>query len=173
MDTTLLRLFLDCSADRLVQLSGRIRTCLEKLSDEQVWGRGTENENAIGNLVLHLCGNVRQWIGCGVRGGPDIRVRDAEFAARGDLETALLQDRLAETVREAAETIRALPVGRLGERVTIQSYRVTLLEAIYHVVEHFAQHTGQIIFATKQLTGEDLGFYRHLSQAGPHTGKTP
>lgn len=167
MDDPLLRLFLDCSADRLVQLGGRIRTCLGKLSDDQVWGRGGENENAIGNLVLHLCGNVRQWIGYGVGGGPDTRVRDAEFAARGGLEIALLQDRLADTVREAAEMIGALPVERLGEKVTIQSYSVTLLEAIYHVVEHFAQHTGQIIFATKQLTGEDLGFYRHLSKAGP------
>jgi len=55
----------------------------------------------------------------------------------------------------------------------VQGYSVTLLEAIYHVVEHFAQHTGQIVFATKQVTGEDLGFYKHLSRPGPHTEKTP
>ncbi len=123
--------------------------------------------------MLHLCGNVHQWIGFGVGGLPDIRVRDAEFAARGGLEPALLRDRLAEIVRQAVEVLRTFPVERLGEKVTIQSYNVTLLEAVYHVVEHFAQHTGQIIFATKHMTGEDLGFYRHLSKQGPHGDKTP
>ena len=39
--------------------------------------------------------------------------------------------------------------------------------------EHFAQHTGQILFASKQLTSQDLGFYRHLSGPEPHSEKTP
>ncbi len=154
------RLFLDFSADKLNQLSGRIAVCLEKLNYEQVWARGTENENAIGNLVLHLCGNVRQWIGTGVKGQPDVRRRDAEFAARGGLQPAELRLRLEEAVGEAVAVLRELPPDRLTEKVTIQAYEVTVLEAIYHVVEHFAQHTGQILFASKLLTSEDLGFYR-------------
>ena len=167
------RLFLDCSASRLEQLAGRIVACLARLNSEQVWLRGTENENAIGNLVLHLCGNVRQWILSAVGGAPDRRQRDAEFSARGNVEAADLAGRLKATVEEALAILRTFPSARLAEGVMVQGYSVTLLEAIYHVVEHFAQHTGQIVFATKQLTGEDLGFYKHLSRPGPHTEKTP
>jgi uncharacterized damage-inducible protein DinB len=163
MDSSLDRLFLNVSADSLSQHAKRIVTCLGKLTYDQIWTRGTENENAIGNLVLHLCGNMRQWIVSGVGGPPDVRVRDAEFAARGGLKPGELRERLEETVRQAVAVVRELPVARLKERVTIQSHDVTLLEAIYHVVEHFAQHTGQVIYATKLLTGEDLGLYRPVS----------
>jgi len=173
MDADLGRLFLDCSANRLEQFSGRIAACLAKLNSEQVWARGSENENAIGNLVLHLCGNVRQWILSAVGGAPDARERDAEFSARGSVPGAELAVRLKATVEEALAILRAFPSARLAEGVVVQGYSVTLLEAIYHVVEHFAQHTGQIVFATKQLTGEDLGFYKHLSRPGPHPEKTP
>ena len=101
----------------------------------------------------------------GVGGKPDIRERDAEFAARGGVQPAELAAKLDATVSEAAGIIRNLPVARLAERKTIQKYDVTLMEAIYHVVEHFSQHTGQIIFATKLLTGQDLGYYKHLSKS--------
>ncbi len=165
-------IFLKFSADKLDQLSGRIQDCLDKLSNEQIWTRNSENENAIGNLVLHLCGNLQQWIGTGIAGKPDHRNRDAEFQARGGLPGPQLRDRLNGTVRETSEIIRNLPLSRLTEPQTIQKYEVTVFEAIYHVVEHFSQHTGQILFATKLLTGEDLGYYRHLSQP-KHAETTP
>ena len=161
--------FLNFSAAQLTQLSGRIQDCLGRLSSEQIWMRNTDNENSVGNLVLHLCGNVGQWIGSGVGGKPDARQRDAEFAARGNAE---LRNRLDTTIAEAAAIIRNLPIARLSEKTTIQKYDVTLMEAIYHVVEHFSQHTGQIIFATKLLTGQDLGYYKHLNQP-KHFETTP
>jgi uncharacterized damage-inducible protein DinB len=154
--------FLDYSASKLDELGSRIETCLEQLNEEQVWARGKDNENAIGNLVLHLCGNVRQWIISNVGGQPDRRDRDAEFAARAGVSKAELRQRLHATVAEALVVIRSLPEQRLSERHTIQGYDVSVMEAIYHVVEHFSMHTGQIIFATKMLTSADLGFYRHL-----------
>ena len=157
------RLFLECSIRRLNELVPRIEACLGKLTPEQVWARGGENENAVGNLVLHLCGNVRQWIIAGVGGRLDMRDRDGEFAARGGASTAELGARLRETVDEATAVIAALAPERLAAQLVIQGYRVSVLEAIYHVVEHFSMHTGQILFATKMLTGTDLGFYRHLS----------
>jgi uncharacterized damage-inducible protein DinB len=138
----------------------------------RIWARGGGNENAIGNLVLHLCGNVRQWIVSGVGGRPDLRERDAEFAAGEGLSGGELAARLRSTVGEAGAVLAGLPEGRLGEPVIIQGYPVTVLEAIFHVVEHFSMHTGQILFASKQLTGADLGFYRHLSAAA-HSEKTP
>ena len=165
------QIFIECSTKNLEQMVSRIRACLDKLSPGEIWARGHENENAIGNLVLHLSGNVRQWIISGVGGAPDTRVRDAEFAARALMETEELLGRLEATVNEAIAVLGGVTAEQLEERVTIQKYNVTVLEAIYHVVEHFSQHTGQIIFATKMLTGEDLGFYRHLSAAA-HADKT-
>ena len=172
MERTPDRIFLDCSVRRLNQLASRIDDCLSRLDDSQVWFRGGENQNAVGNLVLHLSGNVRQWIVSGVGGSPDVRERDAEFAARGGTKVAELRERLGATVRDAAAVLAGVPPARLAERLRIQGYDVTVLEAIYHVVEHFAQHTGQIVFATKAATGEDLGYYAHLSKAG-HDKKTP
>ena len=162
MEDTLHRLFLDCSVRRLELSFSRIEACLGKLTEEQVWARGSENENAIGNLVLHLAGNVRQWIVAGVGGLADTRQRDAEFSARGGSSIPELRERLRGIVREAAAVIGAVTRERLTERVVIQKYDVSILEAIYHVVEHFSLHTGQIIFATKLLTGSDMGFYPHL-----------
>lgn len=161
-ETEIDRLFLDFSANKLQELAPRIETCLGRLSEEQVWARGQENENAVGNLVLHLCGNVRQWIISSIGGELDRRQRDGEFAARGGTSKEQLLERLRTTVEEAVSVIRALPAERLTERRVIQGYEGSVLEAIYHVVEHFSMHTGQIIFATKMLTSADLGFYRHL-----------
>jgi uncharacterized damage-inducible protein DinB len=173
MVDTLHREFLEFSAERLRQSSGRIETCLGKLTPEQVWARGTGNENAIGNLVLHLCGNVRQWIVSGVGGAADLRQRDEEFAARGGVSVSELVERLRAVVAEAAAVLGQVTAERLAERIVVQSYQVTVLAALYHVVEHFSGHTGQIIFATKMLTGADLAFYQHLRTTALHGEKTP
>jgi uncharacterized damage-inducible protein DinB len=162
--------FLNFSADKLEQLHGRIQDCLARLTPEQIWTRNSENENAVGNLVLHLSGNVRQWIGSGVAGLPDHRERDAEFDARGGSATAELSNLLEARVAEAVIIIRKVPAARLMERITPQGHDVTVLEAIAHVVEHFSQHTGQIILVTKMLTGHDLGYYRHLRGSGKAAG---
>jgi uncharacterized damage-inducible protein DinB len=167
------RIFLDYSARKLRQLTGRIEDCLGRLTEEQIWARGAETENAVGNLVLHLSGNVRQWIVAGVGGRPDIRERDAEFGARGGLAAPALAGHLRAIVDEAAGLIETLAPDRLAEPLAVQDYHVTVFEAIYHVVEHFSGHTGQIIYATKLLTGEDLGYYKHLKTVAPHGLQTP
>lgn len=163
-------IFLKFSADKLEQLQGRIQDCLGRLTAEQIWARGSESENAIGNLVLHLCGNVRQWIGSGVAGLPDDRQRDVEFDARGGKSPEELADLLKTRVAEAAGIIRTVPAGRLTDRIVPQGYDVTVLEAIAHVIEHFSQHTGQIILLTKMLTGQDLAYYQHLRGSGRVVG---
>ena len=172
-EITLDRAFLDFSASKLQQLASRIDTCLAQLSDDQVWARGGDHENAAGNLVLHLCGNVRQWIIASIGGEPDARQRDAEFAARGGMSTRDLRERLSSTVAQATAVIERVTAQRLMDRLVIQGYEASVMDAIYHVVEHFAMHTGQIIFVTKMLTGTDLGFYRHLSSAAARSEKAP
>lgn len=138
------RVFVDYSIDRLREHSACIEKRLAELTDEEVWSRA-KGANATGNLVLHLCGNVRQWIVSTIGGAPDSRVRDQEFAARGSVAASELRDRLHRTVDEAIAVVAALTPERLLERVQPQGHDVTVMEAVYHVVEHFAWHTGQIV----------------------------
>jgi len=156
-------LFLECSAETLLTHLGRIETCLAKLTDEQIWARGSSNENSIGNLALHLTGNVRQWILSGLGGQPDTRQRNAEFAAQGGVPAPELAANLRAVIEAAVAVIGALNTDQLTRGYGIQVYTATGVYAVLHVVEHFAQHTAQIVFATKMLTGDDLGFYRHLN----------
>jgi uncharacterized damage-inducible protein DinB len=158
-------LFLNFSTGKLKQFEERIETCLSKLTEDQIWARGHETENAIGNLALHLTGNVSQWILGALGDIPVQRDRDGEFSARGGINAEILSKRLRATVDQATEAISKLTAAQLTRTYTIQNYSVSGVEAVYHVVEHFAQHTAQIIFATKMLTQSDLGFYRHLSGA--------
>ena len=167
------RTFIDYSCTKLRQLADRICDCLDKLSSEQIWFRGSENENAIGNLVLHLCGNVRQWIGFGVGGRPDVRQRDLEFSGRAVIEAGELKERLRRETGDAISIISELTPEGLIQTTKVQGYEMPVLQAVYHVVEHFSGHTGQIIFSTKHFTGRDLGFYSHLASAQPHWEKTP
>jgi Protein of unknown function (DUF1572) len=154
--------FLRVSAAQLEMLMGRIESCVVKLTPEQVWMRASENENAVGNLVLHLTGNVRQWILSGLGGAADHRVRDAEFAAREGADVGEMVTGLRVVVEEAGRVILGLRASALLERVVVQKMDVTKMEAVMHVLEHFSGHTFQIIFATKMFTSEDLGFYGHL-----------
>jgi len=136
----------------------RIVRCLKKLSAQQVWWRPNAASNSVGNLVLHLTGNVRQWIVAGLGGATDTRERDKEFEERGPLPKQALVRGLKVTVQQACRVLHKLAAADLAEVHKIQGYRVTGLEASYHVAEHFAHHAGQIILITKLLTGRDLAF---------------
>ena len=137
----------------------KIERCLEKLTDEQIWWRANEESNSIGNLILHLCGNARQWIICGVGSQPDNRNRDSEFQQRDPSPRAELLTLLRSTLSEIETTLQTLDPATILERRKIQGHDVDILEAIFHVTEHFSMHTGQIIMLTKMLTSSDLRFY--------------
>src|SRR5262245_21609517 len=127
----------------------RIVHCLEVLNEEDIWWRPNESSNAPGNLVLHLCGNVRQWIISGLGGATDVRERDKEFTEQGPIPRQRLISQLRETVEEACRIIDKLPGSTLTGEFDIQGYRATGLVAIASVYEHFAYHAGQIIYLTK------------------------
>ncbi|MGA3188462.1 MAG: DUF1572 family protein [Bryobacteraceae bacterium] len=152
-------LFLNHSITKLTQMTAHIETCLSKLDSGQIWNRPHETQNSIGNLVLHLAGNVRQWIGSSIDGQPDIRQREREFALNSKMEPSELLATLHLTVSHAVLILKNLPPHRLTDLVSTQDGQRSVLEVIYQVVGHFQQHTGQIIFETKRLTGEDLKFY--------------
>ena len=159
MEPTLDRLFLDFSVQKLRQYAAEIQACLTRLNDEQVWERGGGHENAIGNLILHLCGNVRQRMSA-LLGRADDRVREQEFLAAGGLPRQRLQEILQTTVEEAVSVLNGITAARLAERVVTGEFNQTVLESVYHMEVHFALHSGQIFSATKRLTGAGLGFYK-------------
>jgi uncharacterized damage-inducible protein DinB len=138
----------------------KIEACLGRLTDEEVWARPNEASNSIGNLLLHLCGNVRQWIVGGVAKREVERQRQQEFDERRHLPARDLQARLKSTLDEADAVLANLDPGSLLARRTIQGYDVTVLQAVYHVVEHFGMHTGQIIVLTKARKGDDLKLWQ-------------
>lgn len=157
MDSEIGKLFLDYSVRKLTQMNGHVETCLSKLNDQQVWQRKAAHENTVGNLILHLCGNMRQWIMHGVKNDPDIRKRDAEFSANDGMTAKQLTVLFSKTIAEAKGVIGTLPPARLVERTDPQKMgEVSVLDAIYQVVGHVQQHVGQIIVLTKQMTGKDL-----------------
>lgn len=152
--------FLDSSRRYLTtEYLPRVAGCVQRLSGEQLWWRPNAASNSVGNLLLHLEGNLRQWVISGVGGVPDVRQREAEFADPGSRTAAELLAHLAAAVAEADAVIATLDPAELLEYRPVQGREVTGLEAIYHAVEHFGMHTGQIAYATKLLTESDLGFY--------------
>ena len=144
----------------------KIERCLELLTDEQIWWRANPQSNSIGNLILHLSGNVRQWIVSGLGGAADSRDRGAEFAQRDVISREELIEKLKQTLGDADAALAKFDVEKLLDRQSIQGCDVLALEAILHVVEHFSMHTGQIILMTKMLAEADLAFYEF-------TGATP
>ena len=137
----------------------RIQQCLTELSEEDIWWRAHETDNSIGNLILHLSGNIRQWIISSIGGVPNTRNRAQEFAEREHLPKTELLKKIESTIIEADSTLKNLDSNKLLERRVIQGLDVTCLDAISHVVEHVAQHLGQIIYVTKLRTAKDLKFF--------------
>ena len=138
----------------------RLIKCVKLLSEKDIWWRPNAASNSVGNLVLHLSGNVRQWIISGLGGEPDKRERDREFAERGSIPRRALISLIRATVAEAAGVLEGLSEDSLLRIHDIQGFRVSGMYAVTHVVDHFAYHTGQIIFVTKWKLGKDLRFTR-------------
>ena len=164
---TLTILFLEFSRQKLLeQYWPRLRGCVESLTDEQVWWRPNEASNSIGNLILHLDGNVRQWLVSSFNRSEDTRERPAEFSERQLISKTVLLSRLDATLREASAVLSRLTETELLATFQIQGYTVAGLNAVYQVVEHFGLHYGQILFITQLVRGEELGFYRELDKTG-------
>jgi hypothetical protein len=146
------------AANELASAFARIKHCLGQLSDEQVWWRSHPSLNSIGNLILHLCGNVRQWIVAGLGGGADVRDRPAEFSERGSIPRDELLRRLEAVVDEARTVLARQTARQLLESRRIQGFDVTGLKAIFDSVPHFRGHTQEIIGMTRLQLGDAYKF---------------
>jgi uncharacterized damage-inducible protein DinB len=138
----------------------RISKCLQQLSEDEIWWRPNPASNSIGNLVLHLSGNMRQWIIAGLGGAPDLRKRDEEFSEQGPLPRQKLIRELQNTVKESCRVVARLSPQDLLRHYTIQGFDVTGYSATADVLAHFAYHSGQIFYVTKLRRSKDLGFTR-------------
>ncbi len=140
----------------------RINQCLNALTEDEIWHRENQNTNSAGNLVLHLCGNIRQYIVSGVGGAADIRVRHVEFdTSRKESKSALINI-LNQTLSESNTVVQSLSPDKFGDSVTIQGFNHTRLSAIIHVIEHLSYHTGQITYYTKYIKDFDTAYYGGL-----------
>lgn len=159
VDSPLANAFTEYAARKLEDHYAQIARCAGLLTDEQLWFRPNERSNSVANLLLHLRGNIRQWVLTGLAGQAIHRERQAEFDARGPMPRERVVGPLAEAVTAVCQVIRGLGAKELARARTIQEYRVTGIAAVMHVVEHFAFHTGQIVTTTKWLLNVDLSLY--------------
>ncbi len=161
---TLYQLLLNETRRRLFEEGvTRIEKCLNMLDEGQIWYRPNEQSNSIGNLVLHLCGNVRQWIVSGLGNAIDTRQRQQEFEEQGPLSTQILLERLHQVMNEVEKVLIELTPNDLLQTKTIQGFQETGLSVLVHVIEHFSYHVGQITYITKWLTNESTDYYADLN----------
>jgi len=146
------------ASNRLAESARKIQHCLNQLSEEQVWWRQSESQNSIANILLHLCGNVRQWIVSGIGGQPDLRDRPQEFSQRRAIPKAELLQQLDDVVRDATAVLSETTAADLLARRRIQGFDVTALAAIFDSVTHFVGHTHQIVYITRSLLGDAYRF---------------
>jgi uncharacterized damage-inducible protein DinB len=151
--------FIDQSLYRISENTTKLTACFDELQETEIWKRPNENSNSVGNIILHLCGNIRQYAISSLGNIEDIRERDKEFSADGGYSKSELTKKLITTVEEAKGIIENISSNELFRKRQVQGYYYSGIGIIIHVTEHYSYHTGQIIFWTKLLKNKDLGFY--------------
>ena len=137
----------------------RIYKCLSMIEENDLWKSPNSTIPTIGNLLIHLCGNARQWILSGIDNRQDNRNRDAEFEIQDNIKKAELVFLLENLKMNLRYTLEEMPESKLTEKMVIQGFDVTGFSVLIHVIEHFSYHTGQITTLTKLLTNKDTEFY--------------
>jgi uncharacterized damage-inducible protein DinB len=162
MASTFVKEFIEQSVYRIEESTNRIKKCLAEIDDAQTWRRPNDNLNSVGNLIVHLCGNIRQYIISALGEKKDIRDRNKEFSIREGPGKEGLFDELVNTVAEAVSILKNIDEARLTKIYSVQGFSLSGIGIIIHVTEHYSYHTGQIAFWTKQLKNKDLGFYANV-----------
>ena len=140
----------------------RIEKCLAQLSEGAVWKKPNEASNSIGNLILHLCGNITQYIHSSLGNEKDVRKRALEFSTEGGFSKKELLEKITQVTQKATHIIETISEKELLRNRSVQGFEYTGIGIIIHVTEHYSYHVGQIAFWTKFLKNKDLGFYEDL-----------
>lgn len=144
---------------RLDESSRMNRISFSKLKEEDFWKAPNNQLNSVGNLVLHLCGNMRQYILSSLAEAPDVRQRDLEFSTQGGYTSKELAAMLFETVESVKQVIEEVSEEKLLKKRMVQGFEFSGIGIVMHVVEHYSYHTGQIAFWVKLLKETNLNFY--------------
>ncbi len=155
--------FLDQSILRLKENVPRINKCLSQLSAQEIWMKSNSSTNSIGNLILHLCGNITQYILSALGDAEDHRNRDLEFLTEGGFSGTELIQKLQTVVNEAESILSTTKKDELLKIHRVQGFKLSGMGIIIHVMEHLSYHTGQIAFFTKLLKDRELGFYANIN----------
>jgi uncharacterized damage-inducible protein DinB len=144
---------------RLDEGLGRIHKCVGMMADKDVWYRPNRSVVSVGNLVLHLTGNVGQWIVSTMSGSADDRKRSVEFDETGPIDRVQLLGRLDRTIQQAKMIINDMDTASLEKEYGVQGFKESGVGIVLHVVEHFNYHVGQITLHTKLLLDVETGYY--------------
>ena len=129
----------------------QIRTCIDALTDEQLWWRPNEHSNAVGNLIVHLAGSNRYYLDHVLGGREDLRNRSAEFAIRGGRSKPELRKVWDDSVAATGQALDAIDPSRLMDTTDRGGKQTTVLQVLLHVSHHNSVHMGQIVYIAKQL----------------------
>jgi uncharacterized damage-inducible protein DinB len=154
--------FIEQSVYRIEESTNRIKKCLAEIDNAQTWKLPNDNLNSVGNLLVHLCGNIRQYVISALGEKKDTRDRPKEFSIKEGPGKESLFDELLNTVTEAISILKNIDGARLTKTYLVQGFSLSGIGIIIHVTEHYSYHTGQIAFWTKQLKNKDLGFYANI-----------
>ena len=159
MAERIIREFIEQSLHRIDENTPRINKCMNELEEADAWMRPNNASNSVGNLILHLCGNITQYIISSLGETEDIRERDKEFSANDGYSKSGLMKKLNTTIEKAKGIIQTMDRDNLLKKRYVQGFEYSGMGIIIHVTEHYSYHTGQIVFWTKLLKNKDLGFY--------------
>ncbi|MGY3793072.1 DinB family protein [uncultured Aquimarina sp.] len=159
MDSEIIQDFKEQIIYRLDESVRMITISFDQLSEEDIWKRFNESSNSIGNLILHLCGNITQYAISSLGNLEDNRDRDAEFSITDGLSKSELLTKLTATITKAKKIINTCSTAEYQRKREVQGFNFSGIGIAIHVTEHLSYHTGQIAFWTKQLKNKDLGFY--------------
>jgi len=162
MENVFAKEFIEQSIYRIEESTQRIIKCLDEIDDTEIWKSPNDQLNSIGNLILHLCGNIRQYTISALGGAKDTRERDKEFSTKTGPSKSALLNQLVHTVSEATGIIKNIDERSLTKIYSVQGFNLSGIGIIIHITEHYSYHTGQIAFWTKQIKNKDLGFYANI-----------
>ena len=163
MSANFIQEFITEAIQRIDENTKKLTTCLDEFNDADIWKRPNQHSNSVGNIILHLCGNIRQYAISSLGNNKDVRERDKEFSADGGYTRSQLLKKLTEAIDEAKNIIKNSSEKELLRKRKVQGYFHSGIGIILHITEHYSYHTGQIIFWTKLLKDKDLGFYAGIN----------
>lgn len=159
MNEEFIKEFIAQAIHRIDENTPKLTACIQELEEREIWKRPNQHSNSVGNIILHLCGNITQYAISSLGNTKDVRERDKEFSAEGGYTKSELLKKLTDTLDKAKNIIQNTSESELLRKRQVQGYTHSGIGIIIHITEHYSYHTGQIIFWTKLLKDKDLGFY--------------